>query len=213
MNIEVTNLYNIEFVKNMDSFDRLPDKKIVPKGKISKSFLDLGISSFKEACLYVHNAKYGYNSTYDDPLIFFKENKGSCTSKHGVIAALAKELDIPLYKKVAIYKLTEEITYGAEKVMNKYEIPYIPMQHCFLVYKDYRFDLTEGNNNGKKTSIEEFIHTEKVEPFMSKKQEYLILKKVLKEKVLPSDEMKGIEERNLLKAREEGIELLKKNII
>ncbi|MBD3198303.1 MAG: hypothetical protein GF317_24855 [Candidatus Lokiarchaeota archaeon] len=196
----------------MDTYDNLPDKIIIPKGKISEKFLDLGISSFKEACLYIHDAKYGYNSNYDDQMIFFKENKGSCTSKHAVIAALAQELGISLYKKVAIYKLTEEITDGANDVMKKYNVPYIPMQHCFLVYKDYRFDLTEGNNNGKKTSIEEFIHTEQVEPFISKKEEYQILKKVLKKKILPSQEMKGIDERTLLKAREEGIKLLKKNI-
>ncbi|MBD3194161.1 MAG: hypothetical protein GF317_03840 [Candidatus Lokiarchaeota archaeon] len=196
----------------MDSYDNLPDKKIVSKGEMSKKFLSLGIDSFKEACLYVHDQEYGYNSDYSDHMIFFKEGKGSCTSKHAVIAALADELEIPLYKKVAIYELTEDITDGAGKIIKKYGIPYIPMQHCFLVYKDYRFDLTEGNNNGKKTSIDEFIHTEKVNPFISKKDEYLILKKVLKEKILTSEKMKNIDEKTLLKAREEGIKLLKKNI-
>jgi hypothetical protein len=196
----------------MDRYDNLPDKKISLRGKVSKQFLDLEITSFKEACLYVHNAEYGYNSNYEDPLIFFKENKGSCTSKHGVIAALAAELDIPLYKKAGIYKLTEEITNGTNEILKKYNIPYIPMQHCFLTYKDYRFDLTEGNNNGKKTSIENFIHMERVAPFISKKEEYLILKKVLRNEVLPSKEMEDIKERTLLKAREEAISLLKKNI-
>ncbi|MBD3214836.1 MAG: hypothetical protein GF311_19650 [Candidatus Lokiarchaeota archaeon] len=196
----------------MDSYDNLPDKKIVPKGEMSEKFLSLGIDSFKKACLYVHEQEYGYNSDYSDHMIFFKEGKGSCTSKHAVIAALADELGIPIYKKVAIYELTEEITDGARKVIEKYGIPYIPMQHCFLVYEDYRFDLTEGNNNGKKTSIDEFIHTEKVNPFISKKDEYLILKKVLREKILLSENMKDIDEKTLLKAREEGIKLLKKNI-
>ena len=86
------------------------------------------------------------------------------------------------------------------------------MVHCFLVYKQYRFDLTEGNNNGKKTSIEDFIETREVNPFISRKDEYLWYKKVLKEKILPSEEMKGIKERILLKAREESILLLKKSI-
>lgn len=42
-------------------------------------------------------------------MILFKEEKGTCTSKHAVIAGLAEELNIPLYKHVGIYKLTEEI--------------------------------------------------------------------------------------------------------
>ncbi|MFO7794685.1 MAG: hypothetical protein ACQERB_00880 [Promethearchaeati archaeon] len=196
----------------MDDLNLLPDKKISDRGEISKKFLKLGIKSFKEACHYVHNLEYGYNSDYDDKMILFKENKGTCTTKHAVIAGLAEELAIPLFKYVGIYKFTEQISDGVNMILEKYEISYIPMVHCFLVYKNYRFDLTEGNNNGKKKSIEEFIHTEKVDPFISRKDEYLIFRKVLKQKILKSEEMKGVSERDLLKAREEGIIQLKNNI-
>ena len=196
----------------MEPLDKLPDKEIVPAGKITKKFLELNINSFKEACLYVHNMPYGYNSDKDDEMILFKENKGSCTTKHGVIAQLAEELDIPLYKKVGIYKLNEEITEGAEKILEKYSVPFIPMVHCYLVYENSYFDLTEGNNNGKKTSIEEFIHEEKVIPFISRKDEYMLFRKVLEEKIINMPEIQGIEKRTLLKAREEGIILLKENI-
>ena len=58
----------------MDSYEYLPDKEIEPLGDISKKFLELGIKSFKDACVYVHNIEYGYNSNYDDKMIFFKEN-------------------------------------------------------------------------------------------------------------------------------------------
>jgi len=197
----------------MDYFDKLPDVEITASGDISKKFLVLGIKSFQEACLYVHNLNYGYNSDKDDTMILFKENLGNCTTKHGVIAALAEELNISLEKKVGIYKLTEVISTGTSKILKKYSIPYVPMIHCFLVYENYRFDLTEGNNNGKNTSIEEFIHDEKVIPFITSKDEYFLFKRVLNEKILTSPEMKGIEKRTLLKAREEAIKLLKENII
>ncbi|MFX1358445.1 MAG: hypothetical protein ACFFA8_14330 [Promethearchaeota archaeon] len=196
----------------MDSYDNLPDAQIEPVGEISKKFLDLGIKSFKEACMYVHNSTYGYNSNYNDKMIFFKEKMGSCTMKHATIAGLAEELNIPVYKYVGIYKFTEEITTGVDDILKKYEIPYIPMVHCFLVYENYHFDLTEGNYNGKKKSIDEFVKTEKVEPFISRIDEYKLFKKVLKENILTSKEMEGITERNLLKAREEGIKLLKECI-
>lgn len=196
----------------MDSYEYLPDAEITPIGKISKKFLRLGIKTFKKACNYVHNIEYGYNTNYDDKLILFKENKGTCTTKHAIIAGLAEELNIPLYKNVGLYKFTEEISSGANDILKKYKIPYIPMVHCFLVYNTFRFDLTKGNNTGKKVSIEEFIPTEKIEPFITKKEEYLLFNKVLKEKILPSKEMEGISERTLLKAREESIILLKKNL-
>jgi hypothetical protein len=194
----------------MDSYNYLPNTEIRHVGILSKKFLELGITSFRAACDYVHNIEYGYNSDYDDKMIFFKEKKGSCTSKHAVIAGLAEELNIPLYKYVGIYKFTEEISSRANNILEKYNLPYVPMLHCFLVYKDYRFDLTEGNNNGKKKAIEKFIHIEKVDPFISRKDEYRIFRKVLKEKIVSS--LKDIKERNLLKAREESIALLKNNI-
>ena len=181
-------------------------------GELSKKFLELGVKSFKEACDYVNKINYGYNTNYDDRMIFFKENKGTCTTKHAVIAGLAEELDIPLFKHVGVYKFTEEISTDANEILEKYEIPYVPMAHCFLVYEKFRFDLTEGNCNGKNTSIEEFIYEEKVDPFITRKDEYLLYKRVLTEKVLPSKEMEGIKERILLKAREESITLLKKNV-
>lgn len=196
----------------MDSYDKLPDTVIKPVGKISKKFLELGITSFKEACEYVHNIDYGYNTNYDDKMIFFKENMGTCTTKHAVIAGLAEELNIPLHKHVGIYKLTEEISTNTNEILKKYKIPYVPMAHCFLVYKDFRFDLTEGNCNGKNTTIKNFIHEEEVDPFISRKDEYLLYKRVLKEQVLPSKEMEAIKERTLLKAREESIILFKKNV-
>ncbi len=197
----------------MDLYNNLPDIEIKLAGEISKKFLELGIRSFREACDYVHDIEYGYNTNYDDKMIFFKENKGSCTSKHTVIAGLAEELNILLYKHVGVYKFTEEISTGANEILKKYKISYVPMVHCYLVYKDFRFDLTEGNCNGKNTTIEEFIHERKVNPFISRKDEYLLFKKILKEYVLPSKEMEGISERTLLKARGESIILLKENTI
>ncbi|NHJ22006.1 MAG: hypothetical protein EAX91_13750 [Candidatus Lokiarchaeota archaeon] len=197
----------------MDSYDKLPDAEILPVGDLSKKFLSLGINSFKGACDYVHNITYGYNTDYEDRMIFFKEKKGSCTTKHAVIAGLAQELDIPLYKQVCVYKFTEDITTGVQEILNKYEVPYIPMVHCFLVYKNYKFDLTEGNYNGKKKAIDDYIYAERVDPFISRKDEYLLYKKILREKILPSKEMEGIAEKTILKAREEGIKLLKACIL
>lgn len=195
----------------MDSYEKIPDMKIAPVGVLSKKFLELGVQSFKEACNYVHNTDYGYNTDYDDKMIFFKENMGTCTTKHAVIAGLAAELGIPLYKEIGIYKFTEKISTGADEILRRYSLPYIPMVHCFLIYKDYRFDLTEDNCNGKNTHIDEFIHTENVDPFITQKDEYLLYKRILKQKVLQSKEMQRINEKQILKARGEAIQLLKKN--
>jgi hypothetical protein len=39
----------------MDSYENLPDAEIKPNGEISEIFLELGITTFKEACDNDHN--------------------------------------------------------------------------------------------------------------------------------------------------------------
>ena len=76
----------------------------------------------------------------------------------------------------------------------------------------YRVDLTEGNNNGKNRSIEEFLFTEKVIPNFSEKDEYLLYRKALKNHILVRKEMEGITMIDVLHARTEGISLLRSKI-
>lgn len=196
----------------MDSYEKLPDLPLTPQGTFSRYFLKLEtektIKTFKDACLHVQQMPYGYNTDREDMWSLFKENMGSCTTKHGVIAKLAVEVGIPLHKHVGVYQFNEEVCTGAEKILDKYQIPYIPMTHCFLVFQQYRFDLTEGNHNGKNHPINDLIQEEQVIPFISGKDEYLLFKRILRETILPSSAMLNIPEITLLKAREEAIHLL-----
>lgn len=196
----------------MDKYTVFPNPAIDKQGVISENFINLGIKTFWEACVYVHELPYGYNSTTDDILIIFKERYGSCTTKHAVIATLAEELNIPVHKMIGIYPMSEEIVTGTNRILEKYLLPYLPMIHCFLIYDSYRVDLTEGNNNGKNRSIEEFLFTEQVIPNFSEKDEYLLYKKALKNYVMIRKEMEGITMIDVLHARTEGIALLRSKV-
>lgn len=196
----------------MDKFTVLPNAAITASGPVSGKFLSMGIDGFIEACRFVHEMPYGYNTDRDDLTILFKEKLGSCTTKHAVIATLAAESGLPIEKTIGIYAMTEEIVTGTGRILDKYMLPYVPMLHCFLVYGEHRVDLTEGNNNGKKRSIEDFLFTEKVIPNICAKDEYLLYRKALKDYILIKNELKGIDLRSILKAREEGLALLKANI-
>ena len=196
----------------MDSYKVFPNSLIQSKGMISEKFISLGIKTFWDACKYVHELPYGYNSTTEDILILFEEGYGSCTTKHAVIATLAEELGIAVHKMIGIYGMNEEIVTGTNHILEKYHLPYLPMIHCFLIYDLYRVDLTEGNNNGKNHSLEEFLFTEKVIPNFSEKDEYLLYRKALKDDILIRKEMKGITMNDVLHARIEGIALLRSKV-
>jgi hypothetical protein len=82
----------------MDSIDAFPDVPITDRGPISQMFLARGWTTFGEACRQVHRMPYGYNTTREDPLILFRENQGSCTTKHMAAGLLAAELGLPIHK-------------------------------------------------------------------------------------------------------------------
>jgi hypothetical protein len=193
----------------MKTYTVFPNRALINAGIISNHFLGLGIKDFLDACLYVQRLPYGYNSDRDDLMILFKEKMGSCTTKHAVIATLAAELDLPINKLIGIYPMTEAIVTGTNRILERYELPYVPMVHCFLENGDHWVDLTEGNQNGKNKSIEEFFYTAKVPPNISAKQEYLLYRQALKNHVLGRTELHGVDIKQILHAREEGLALLK----
>jgi hypothetical protein len=196
----------------MFNLNVFPDKLITEAGPVSKEFLGLGIRSFHDACRYVHELPYGYNSDRDDLMILFKEKMGTCTTKHAVIATLAAGLSLPITRGVGIYPMTEAIVTGTDKILAEYSLPYVPMIHCFLEYENYRVDLTEGNRNGKNRPVDDFLYTDRVEAAISAKDEYMIYRNALSDVILKREELKGIDIRRLLHAREAGLKLLKANL-
>jgi len=196
----------------MGKFTVFPEKAIIGTGPVSKEFLALGIRSFLDACRYVNELPYGYNSDRDDLMILFKEKMGTCTTKHAVIATLAAELGLPITRGVGIYAMTEAIVTGTDKILAEYSLPYVPMIHCFLEYGHHRVDLTEGNHNGKNRPIDGFLYTDRVAAAISAKDEYMIYRRALSEVILKRDELKGADIKRILHAREEGLKLLKANL-
>jgi len=196
----------------MDNLNVFPEKAIIGTGSVSQAVLALGIRSFLDACRYVHELPYGYNSDRDDLMILFKEKMGTCTTKHAVIATLAAELGLAITKSVGVYAMTEAIVTGTDKILAEYGLPYVPMIHCFLEHGNYRVDLTEGNRNGKNRPIDDFLYTDRVAATISAKDEYMIYRKALSEVILKRDELKGADIKRILHAREEGLKLLKANL-
>lgn len=197
----------------MNRFESFPDRAITLSGSISMEFLRLGINRFHQACRWVQELPYGYNTNRDDIMVLFKERKGSCTTKHAVIATLARELGLSIRKYIGIYPMTDDLVTGSGELLARFELPYLPMVHCFLGDGTHRVDLTEGNRNGKNHSIEEFLYVQRVEPNISAKDEYLLYRQALKAQILTRPEWHGIEMKSILQARQEGLELLRKVLL
>ena len=193
----------------MDKISVLPEAIVTGPGPVSARFLELGVTSFQKACAFVHELPYRYNDDREDLMTLFREKKGTCTTKHAVIATLAKELNLPVMKHVGIYGMTETLVTGADAILRRHHLPYLPMVHCFLAFGSHRVDLTEGNRNGKNGPIDTFLFTQEVAPMFSEKEEYLLYRRVLAAQILPQDEFRGIDIKTVLRARGEGLALLR----
>ena len=126
------------------STEILPNTQLNKNKPISQKFLRKGINSFKEAVKYVHCLRYGRNSNRTETLLVLDEGKGTCSSKHALLASLAKECSIPLDLMLGIYAMDGSNTPGVEIVLNKYGLESIPEAHCYLKYQKQRVDITRS---------------------------------------------------------------------
>ena len=154
----------------MHPINVLPDVALQPGDPVSEQCLQRGLTTFHEACHWVKALPYGANSSSEDSLILFEEGYGNCTTKHGAIARLAAAHTLPISKYLGFYRLNDNIVTGVNALLAPHGLDFIPQSHCFLVYKDYRVDLTEGNCNGKNKTIEDYDFVIQVAPDLTEAQ-------------------------------------------
>lgn len=160
----------------MNPIDVLPNPNLQNRGTVSNIFLNKGIETFHAACQHVKNMPYGSNTDSSQSLLLFEEGQGTCSTKHGAIAHLAAEQNLPIYKSLGFYRLNDTIVTGVSDILQAHGLTFIPQIHCFLTYESYRVDLTEGNCNGKNQTIDDYDFVVHVEPdpnFEAKQDCYL----------------------------------------
>ncbi|MDA0266101.1 MAG: hypothetical protein O2890_14740 [Cyanobacteria bacterium] len=156
----------------MDAITVLPNVDLRPNGPMAERFLQAGLTTFHDACHWVKALPYGANTHSEDSLILFEEGYGNCTTKHGAIARLAQAHGLPVHKHLGFYRLNDDIVTGVNAMLAPHGLDFIPQIHCFLVYEDYRVDLTEGNCNGKNQTIEDYDVVVPVAPDLTRAQHH-----------------------------------------
>lgn len=142
---------------------QLPQFQIESEQKVSRDFLQLGIKDFHSATRYVWDLPYGRNSNSADYTLVLAEKKGTCSTKHAILAKLAQEHEEDIHLVTGIYEMCEQNTPGVGKVLNKYALTYIPEAHCYLTYRGCRFDFTRHlESNGQ--PIDFFLYEETIQP-------------------------------------------------
>jgi hypothetical protein len=122
------------------------DFPINPTGEISNIFLDLGISNFQDASIWIASLPYRRNSSKTNLKVVFQEKYGTCSTKHAILKTLADEnnfegLDLIL----GIFELNNYNAPKISTILQKYNLQYIPEAHNYLFYKQEIYDFTFPN--------------------------------------------------------------------
>ncbi|MBK8800577.1 MAG: transglutaminase domain-containing protein [Fibrobacteres bacterium] len=141
----------------------IPAFGITSTSEVSRAFLDLGISDLRAAALFIQSKPYWKNLDDHDVLALLREGHGTCISKHNLLAELARENGIPLFRFEGVYPLNDSIVTGVSSLLQQHGLKQIPRTHCFLECCGEYFDLTEGNCTGKNGLITEYWRIEKVQ--------------------------------------------------
>jgi hypothetical protein len=132
--------------------------------ELSALFFENEIHDFESACAFVKQLPYGRNADRTDLTLVLKEGKGTCSSKHGLLAKLCEENDHFEIELIAgIFLMSPEThPFLADLFKDK---PYtsLPEMHCYFRFEKQRYDLTSMDD--KMPIIEtKIIREQRIEP-------------------------------------------------
>lgn len=147
----------------MHSWQALPEAALQSAGPISAAFMDRSVANFRAAGRYLHQLPYGRNTERADFRLVLIEGRGTCSTKHALLAELAHEHHLLVALTLGIYEMHERNTPGVGPVLDKYELSYIPEAHCYLAYEGRRIDVTRSGMEPTEP-INRFLFEEVIAP-------------------------------------------------
>jgi len=145
----------------MRSWDALPDKCLDGSCELSREFLALGLEDYRASARFVHHLPYGRNADRADFRLVLTERRGTCSTKHALLAALAAEQKLPVHLTLGIYEMSERNTPGVGAVLDRHRLAHVPEAHCYLTYEGIRIDVTREAADPKEP-IARFLYEETI---------------------------------------------------
>lgn len=137
---------------------------IHPSGALCDEVLALGLTRFDQLAAYVRSLPYGRTSNTTEAGAVLLEQRGTCSSKHRLLAEVAHECGhFEVQLAVGIYEMSEQNTPGVGAVLNSASLSSIPEAHCYLAVGGERFDFT-GLSSGSSSPFDALLAEHLVSP-------------------------------------------------
>jgi hypothetical protein len=131
--------------RQIDSMSSRPfNFTIDADGPASNHFRQCSIADFRQAAEYIRQLPYGRNTDKTDLLTVFKDNCGTCSTKHALLKLICNEneiTDIKLF--IGLFRMSGNTTPEVADTLARYNLAYIPEAHCYLRYRGEQLDYTK----------------------------------------------------------------------
>src|SRR5215468_7167422 len=126
-------------------WEALPDLPLAARGADSAAVMRAGCRTYREVAAYLHSLPYGRNADRADYRLVLTELRGTCSTKHALLAAVALEQAIPVSLTIGIYDMSAANTPGVGPVLARHGLHSVPEAHCYLIYQGTRIDITRSS--------------------------------------------------------------------
>lgn len=136
----------IEFIHS----DQLVNYPLDPdKGPLSKSANALGVVDLHSLCHFIANLPYKRTSNPTDFTQVLSEQRGTCSGKSAVIAAIGEEQNWPIELILTIYPIIPSKSPKLTDLAQICPFPEIPEAHCLLRIAGHFIDLLKQDREEK----------------------------------------------------------------
>lgn len=146
----------------MLGIEGLPSFALDAAPPLGRRFVALGLGDYRGAAGHVRSLPYGRNSDRSDWRLVLEEGRGTCSTKHALLAELAWENAHPVSLVLGVYEMDEANTPGVGAVLEMHGLPFVPEAHCYLAYEGTRVDVTRETEAAE--PIAGFLHEEEIKP-------------------------------------------------
>ncbi|MFK7833552.1 MAG: hypothetical protein AB8B52_09765 [Winogradskyella sp.] len=139
--------------------------KLKSKDALSFRLKKEGLESWDALTTAIKNLPYGRNTNRTDVSLVFKEQKGTCSSKHAFLKHVADLNGFTNIKLLlGIYKMHHKNTPNIGNVLLENNIDFLPEAHCYLSVDGERLDYTSRHSDFNRIKNEILLEQE-IAPF------------------------------------------------
>ncbi len=112
------------------------------EGHLSRAFRARGIENLGQALDWVKDLPYGRNSSPHDAPLVVTEQRGTCSTKHAILARLALEIGVPAELRMALFEMNEANTPGVGATLAEAGLDAMLEAHCLMDLAGVQVDVT-----------------------------------------------------------------------